>query len=233
MSLCEAGTASFTTSQLRELYSGSLAISPVQSPPDSDRNNDEYKLLNTRALTEIVKKLKEKNTIPTAPRPNAENIDEMIAQHRERLNALATSIRNEYCWYYKRYAYAIENWIVGISDSRATANTRINEFGQASIELNRRLIDITTIIAAITEDQYSTASKMSTDINSLNGELENQFSKLKRQAEVLQKEAPEAEMKKRMVEYTKEKSKANNNLLSFYFFLDVVALGILFYVYRA
>jgi hypothetical protein len=94
-------------------------------------------------------------------------------------------------------------------------------------------MDLTSIINAISQDLYNTASQSSDEINSLNTQLNEQFGKLKKQAEVLQAEAPQAEMKKRMVEYTREKAKANNNLLSFYFFLDVVALGILFYVYKA
>jgi hypothetical protein len=38
---------------------------------------------------------------------------------------------------------------------------------------------------------------------------------------------------KKMVEYTKQKGKANGNLVLLYTFMNLIALGMLFYVYRA
>ena len=70
-------------------------------------------------------------------------------------------------------------------------------------------------------------------INDLNDQINNYFKILQGHAAILKKEVPAVEIRKRMVEYTKEKANANRNLLSFYFFLDIVALGILFYVYKA
>jgi hypothetical protein len=37
----------------------------------------------------------------------------------------------------------------------------------------------------------------------------------------------------RMIEYTREKAKATNNLMQLYGFLNIVALGVIFYVYRS
>jgi hypothetical protein len=233
MSLCEASTSAFSITELDALYAGPQAISPNPSPPDSDRNQDEYKLLTTAAQARIIGDLKSRGIIPAAPAFNVESIDDAAASYRDKLNALGDSMKAEYCWYYKRYSYAIQQWIYAIADSGTSANGAINQYGGRSIALNRRLIDLTALITAVTKELYNTASSTSDGINSLNGQIDAQFSKLKKQAEVLQREAPEAEMKKRMVEFTKEKTNANNNLLSLYFFLDVVALGILFYVYKA
>ncbi len=235
MSLCPARTAGFTNAELDALYAGPLAISPNPSPTNSDRNQDEFKLLTSAAQSRIVNDLKARGIIPAPPAMNAESIDEVIGQYRDKLNALGDSMKAEYCWYYSRYAYAIQQWIYLIAETRAPggASSELTQYGSRSIALNRRLIDMTTLISAISKELYDTASKTSDSINSLNGQLDSQFTKLKKQAEVLQREAPEAEIKKRMVEFTKEKTKANDNLLSLYFFLDVVALGILFYVYKA
>lgn len=233
MSLCPARTSAFSMTELDALYAGPSAVCPNPSPPDSDRNQDQYKLLSNAAQTRIVNDLKARGIIPAPPAMNAQSIDEVIGQYRDKLNALGESMKAEYCFYYSRYAYAIQQWINAIADRGSSQTDSISAYGSRSIALNRRLIDLTTIISAITKELYDTASKTSDSINSLNAQLDEQFGKLKKQAEVLQREAPEAEIKKRMVEFTKEKTKANDNLLSLYFFLDVVALGILFYVYKA
>lgn len=233
MSLCPATTTAFTNAELDTLYANPLAITPNPSPPDSDRTQDEFKLLSSTALTRIINDLRTRGIIPTPPAMNAENIDEVIGQYRDKLNALGESMKAEYCFYYSRYAYAIQQWIYLIAETTTANNSELMQYGSRSVALNRRLIDLTTLISSITNEMYNTASRTSADINSLNTEIEAQFGKLKKQAEILQREAPEAEMKRRMVEFTKEKTKANDNLLSLYFFLDVVALGILFYVYKA
>jgi hypothetical protein len=41
------------------------------------------------------------------------------------------------------------------------------------------------------------------------------------------------ELRKRMVEYTEEKNRSAMNLLSLYGFLNLVAIGLLFYVARS
>lgn len=233
MSLCPASTSAFTSAELDALYTGPLAIGPNQSPPDSDRTQDQYKLLTAGAQQRIVGDLKARGIIPASPAMTEASIDDAAASYRDKLNALGDSMKAEYCWYYSRYAYAIQKWINAIAETGANNEGAISQYGSRAIALNRRLIDLTTLISAVTKELYDTASKTSDGINSLNGQLDAQFGKLKKQAEVLQREAPEAEIKKRMVEFTKEKTKANNNLLSLYFFLDVVALGILFYVYKA
>lgn len=229
MSLCAPVTSGFSSSELDAVYSGPLAVSPNPPPTSRDANN----MLTSDALAGIISNLKSRGIIPAPPPTNVANIDESAKQFRDKLNALADSMKAEYCFYYSRYAYVIQQWISAIADHSAGGTAPTTDYGSKAVALNRRLMDLTTIISAITKNQYTTASQMDGQINSLNVSLNEQFGKLKKQAEILQREAPEAEIKKRMVEFTKEKAKANNNLLSLYFFLDVVALGILFYVYRA
>jgi hypothetical protein len=102
-----------------------------------------------------------------------------------------------------------------------------------AVALNRRLQDLSQIANSITQDQYAATKDFQSQINSANTEIQSYFSKLQEQAAILRKEVPQVEINKRMATYTKEKANYNKNLLSLYFFLDVVALGILFYVYKA
>jgi hypothetical protein len=115
MSLCEPVTSGFSSdAELKALYSGPLAVSPNPSPPDSERTPDEFKMLKGDTLRDIVSRLKKQKTIPEPPAFNKPNINEVAATYRDKLNALKESLKAEYCWYYRRYSYAIQQWIYAI-----------------------------------------------------------------------------------------------------------------------
>ena len=232
MAFCTSATSAFTDAELDANYSATTAISPSVLPGTSDRTET---LLNSTYLASYINSLKNvRKIVPAHPSNGADS--ETIRAYVDGLNTLKDNAKAEYCYYFSRYKYAISQLFTNIANATAGSTSSeqlINTLLERAIRLNRRLTDMTQIVNAITVDQYSTAQTLDNQINNLNGELGGQFEKLQNQANILRSEAPVVEIKKRMVEYTKEKAKSQDNLLSLYFFLDVVALGILFYVYKA
>jgi transposase len=229
MAFCKSETRAFTDAELDSNYTETPALSPDIIPSQSDRTDS---LLSASYLARYIADLK--NVKKLVPAPSADS--ESVRAYVDALNTLKVNSQAEYCYYSARYKYAISQLFARIADATAGAATSeqvINGMVDRAIRLNRRLTDLTQIVNAITADQYSQAKTLDNSINNLNGALGAQFEKLQRQASILKSEAPAVEIKKRMVEYTKEKANSQNNLLSLYFFLDVVALGILFYVYKA
>ena len=49
---------------------------------------------------------------------------------------------------------------------------------------------------------------------------------------MLKNEDAVGELRRRMVEYSQEKNLSANNLLALYGFLNLVSIGLLFYIYR-
>ena len=232
MAFCSAQTTAFTDAELEANYSATISLSPSVLPGPSSRTNS---LLSSTYLTSYINDLTNiRKIVPAHPSNGADS--ETIREYVDQLNTLKANAKIEYCYYFARYKYAITQLFSNIANATAGSTSSgqlINTLTDHAIRLNKRLTDMIQIMNAITVDQYSTAQNLDVQINNLNGELGDQFEKLERQAEILRSEAPVIEIKKRMVEYTKEKAKSQDNLLSLYFFLDVVALGILFYVYKA
>ncbi len=231
MAFCKSETRAFTDAELEANYSETQALSPDEVPGQNDRTDS---LLGASYLARHMNELKTKKIVPAHPSNGADS--ETIRAYVDALNTLKANAQAEYCYYSARYKYAITQLFSHIADATAGSTSSeqlINTLTERGIRLNRRLTDLTQIVNAITVDQYSMAKTLDNQINNLNGELGQQFGKLQRQANILKSEAPAVEIKKRMVEYTREKAKSQDNLLSLYFFLDIVALGILFYVYKA
>lgn len=244
MALCQADSSSYSDTELSAAYTNdkTVPIIPPNGFTGKSRTSDPYNLLTESEVNAIVDTMyRVNNKIPMMPEFSL-NSDDTSAQDRAfnkymtDNEILKNEIFDEYCFYNNRYRYAIRQLISMIADATAgvTVNQeRINTLTQISISLNQKLTDMTQIVNGITKLQYEKARLMDQTINDLNTKIKSYFDNLKKQAKILNAEAPAAELKKRMVEFTREKSLVSNNMLSFYFFMDVVALGILFYVYRA
>lgn len=238
MTLCTSSTQSFTNTDLNALYNGQGPVLPTPTPQgnSTDRDSSNAGLLKKEFLDAHIQRLKTANIIPAEPSLQSTiSQDTALAQYTAALNNLVDNLKTEYCFYDARYKYAIRDLFTSIASATSTnaTNGSLTAKTDICILLNYRLKDLSQTISAITESINTSTKGLNTNINSLNSELSSYFTKLRGQAEILKSEAPTAEIRKRMVEYTREKAKATNNLLSLYFFLDVVALGMLFYIYKA
>jgi hypothetical protein len=245
MSLCTDDTTTYSDSTLSDVFSrpNVTPALPGNSPGAGDRTGAPYNLLTPGYLTGYINQLSNNGKIPRSPPAdislsgtNSEIARGKITKYITDAEIMKIDLLAEYCFYNSRYHYAMRILIRLIADATAgtmTDSTRITSLTQSAIMLNQKLTDLTQIVNAITVHLYQSSHGLTTTINDLNTKIDGYAAKLREHALILQSEAPAAELSKRMVEFTREKSLASNNLLSFYFFMDVVALGILFYVYKA
>ena len=248
MSTCPAYTPT-TDSDLTTRFSG--GVMEASAPGDAQRVSSGG-LLKPEYINSRIGALKTGNNplipaTPSIPTPNQPNIDANVAiqAYVAKTETLKSVIKSEYCHYLGRYKFAIRKMVesigtsttgntgVGTGNSGPSIAVTVRTYTDAAKEINTALLDLSQLVNAITEDQYTRAKEFDSRINDLNTEIGNYFAVLQGHAAILKKEVPAVEIRKRMVEYTKEKANAHRNLLSFYFFLDIVALGILFYVYKA
>jgi len=150
---------------------------------------------------------------------------------------LRESIQNEYCYYYNRYIWGLRDVL-----TKAAAGTTGASYNDEKVEvskLNSKLNQILQILQALTTARTDTVnSYYSSDatvkgVNTLNTELTTLSSQLKDHSEQLQSKSLEQNVQSAMIDYSLEKNASSRNLLGIYGFMNIVAIGFLFYLYRS
>jgi hypothetical protein len=72
-----------------------------------------------------------------------------------------------------------------------------------------------------------------TGVNALNGQLDDARKSLTKHMGKLQSNNMEMDVKSSMIDYSLEKNSSSRNLLAIYGFMNIVAGGILFYLYKS
>jgi hypothetical protein len=247
MAFCAASTFPpiTTDSQANLPYTGSIL---------SNGARDNAGLLTDDALESIYKNLANSGKIVSLEIYNANINNDITKGTRETSKVMLdnlgkkednfmNAVKSEYCYYYTRYKYSLNMLFqsivststgVQITDAK---KTEIQGKLDAAKSFNQKLNDlvqITNKIAKKRADEMATINGASnTDgINALNVSITNTFNQLRSNNEVLKKEDAVAELRKRMTEFSQEKNLSANNLLALYGFLNLVSIGLLFYIYR-
>lgn len=154
-------------------------------------------------------------------------------------SATMQKIQQEYCFNYIRYKYCLETLFDKlIMTSKLTS---LPDADRADIQskltraktYNERLNDIIQITNYIAQKRASEMRQQNAEINSMNTSIKSTFDTLQGHSKMLNSENSITDLRKRMVEYTEEKNRSAMNLLSLYGFLNLVAIGLLFYVARS
>jgi ribosomal protein S15P/S13E len=155
-------------------------------------------------------------------------------------------VKNEYDYYYELYKHAIRQLVTVLSIPVSTPvatkipgwtnnQEAIDTYKSAAIALNQNVNDLIYVIDQIAQIRRTQNIPFLTQrVNQLDNSLQKQQEDLMRQRELLSKENQnQMLLMKEMEAYSRHKSKYNNNMLMVYAFLNISALGLLFYVYRS
>jgi len=233
----------FTNTELIARFPGTGATSTnIQGIlPDSvlATNRATDGLLNETYLNEYVATLTNANRIPKPPAPErgVGTPGTSVAGFINAEKMFMDNFKLEYCFYNARYKYALETLITKIGDTYADHSeakaVEVDQWVSIARDLNQKLNDLVQIANTVTTTRFNQAREGNTNINDVNAELGQRSAALQEQAKILNDKNAKAELYKRMMDYTQSKAKVSNNLLQLYGALNVVALGLLFYVYRA
>jgi len=154
-------------------------------------------------------------------------------------SATMGKLQQEYCFYYFRYKYALETLFDKLVNTSKL--TTLPDTDKADIQskltraknFNEKLNDIIQITNYISQKRASEMREQNTEINTLNSSIKSTFDTLQAHSKMLNSETSLGDLRKRMVEYTEEKNRSALNLLSLYGFLNLVAIGLLFYIARS
>lgn len=163
-----------------------------------------------------------------------ENADE-VTGYKQKLIAFHTGIKAEYDHYDARYTYLLKYIMTELSkpESASPGQLTVADATNKAIEFNKRMNIIVQLLQGISKTVYDDISSKSSEITAINADINSKAEKIKQHANMFSKKMNEIELRKRMVEYTQEKARATDNLLTLYFVLNVFALTGLVYVYKA
>jgi hypothetical protein len=167
---------------------------------------------------------------------------------------LRTALQTEYCYYYKRYVFGLTQVLNTAKEASAITELTAIVGSNPSITYNSAKITTQTINSKLnqliqimqklqtirfnslntgTDSYYSKFNSSSTDSTSFNGKLKAQQDSLAAQSALLQSGSFNDDVKQSMIDYTLEKNSSSRNLLAVYGFMNIVAVGLLFYMYKA
>jgi len=201
-------------------------------------------LVDQSWLLDYVTTLERQGKLPVAPDLNKvqsnmfnspETVDPLKV-YVDKENEFQSNLKGEYCFYESRYFSAVNAYLTTIGAASmaqdTTNNNTLSSQQSTAVNLNKKLLLLTQLADAISKKRYNTSEQMNNDINRLNDQLKTRGRRLLEQNQILEKETATADLNKRMVEYTEEKNKANQNILALYGVLNIVALAMIVYVSR-
>lgn len=219
--------SSLSPQQLTADFTGEKRLLPSSILP-TDREGDG--MLKSSMLADWVSRLEGANVIPSLKRtpPSAYTV---------KVTALLDTARQEYCFYESRYRASLTYLFTAIrnasSNPSAEAKQVVDNRLQTTQALNRKVNDLVQIMNTITDKMMKSSTTLQREIAEFNKKLREQRDKLEEQNRIIQSNEAGMKLQKEMVKYSEEKARYSDNLLKMYSFLNIVALGLLIYVYKA
>jgi hypothetical protein len=230
MVLCTAQVApsSIKDDNVNDVCQNGL-LSKISSGSTERQSNG---MLKESEVNRIVTLLVNQKMIPSAP-VDVSQTDEYVAKLDEFIN----TVKMEYMFYDARYRYSLGKLLAAIRQAYMTPTedtTRIiNVYLVYTQTLNRKVNDLTQLMNAITDTLLQTSDAMQASLTEFKEKLAKQREKLDKQNKIITSSEAVTKLQKEMVKYSEEKSRYTDNLLKMYSFLNIVVLGLLFYIYRA
>jgi uncharacterized protein YukE len=226
---CPSNTA-LTDAELNQTYGNGNqpGLLPSSPPLASDREGNG--LLKTSYVKTIIENLKKSGVIPT---PTPTNTIAFFQKQK----VLLDSIKLEYCFYYSRYTYSLGKLFgmirQGYVTNTAESQTAVKKYLGTTQELNKKMNDLVQLINGVSEELLLSSTVMEKEIKEFDNQIKQLQVKLQEQNKIISSSEAVTKLNKEMVKYTEEKARYTDNLLKMYSVLNVVALGLLVYVYKS
>ena len=145
---------------------------------------------------------------------------------------LRQTLKDEYCYYYSRYMWGMQRILVSATQQGSAVDPTFKRNVQ---KLNNTLNIILAVMKGIVNSRMTSLDEYSSNteygVNSLNQELERSRTALKNDSSILQSNDLNTDIQASMIEISLEKNESSRNMLAMYGFMNIVAVGLLFYLY--
>jgi len=153
-----------------------------------------------------------------------------ISTYKTNIAILHTAINQEYCYYYKCYQFALKEYLTALATEGASMPADLLANCQ---HLNRILSQITQLSTALGTKCQTDAAALLTpaELATFTSNLQTIDEKIK--GELANINDSDVDIKAAMIDYTLEKNASSRNMMGIYGFLNIVAVGMLVYLYRS
>jgi hypothetical protein len=224
--VCEPPKASYSSAELMRLFTGGVASDALV--PDASTGR-----VAVATLQAHVAALTAAGVIKARPtqQVGTEKEADMMALVKQDAD-LYTNLQKEYCFYEQRYKFAFKQFL-RLATSRIAADNRA---AQAMLQnaklLNIRLNGVLEVMNYMAAARVPVVESNKTDINARNKLINDRLDKLRKGYGMLSKDNAVILAQREMVRYTEEKNNFNSNQIALWAAANIVALGVIFYVYR-
>ena len=142
-------------------------------------------------------------------------------------------LQKEYCYFEQRYKYAFRKFLELATSRNAADNRAAEAMLQNTKLLNIRVNSVLEIMNYLAAQRVGTTESNKADINRRNEMINKKLDRLHNGYNMLSRDNAVIMAQKEMVRYTEEKNNYNTNQIAIWAAANVVALGVIFYVYRS
>jgi hypothetical protein len=229
MSVCASNTDQINVNSFGQDFDSSKSVLPSGtgfSQLDSNGVVDETALNNW--INSLI--TREEAKAPTATSANPNPAEEFA----RKAQALRSKINTEYCYYYVRYTWGLTNVLTTAATvPGASASSDYINRKERLKTINGRLNQILQVAQALKVNRETALKNYySSDLNMLNKDLDATRDSLIKHSKILATNEMEMNVRKAMVDYTLEKNSSSRNMLGIYVFMNIVAGGLLYYIYK-
>jgi hypothetical protein len=231
---CSVNTETITNANYSVKYNGTSCLPGGNGFPTGSINTNG--VIDSTLLTNHVKSLldSEKALAPET----IKQLEEMNPAQDFATNSakVRDNINKEYCYYYKRYVFILNDILMQAATQEASLLGDAYTVKKNNTQgLNSKLNQILQVMQAVVNLRIISLKKYygtDTGVNQINTYLDTTRTDLLNHAKLLKNAAMEKDIKSAMVDYTVEKNSSSRNLLAIYGFMNIVAAGLIFYLYR-
>jgi hypothetical protein len=230
MSFSCPSQTSLTDSEVDQQFGSGTVPGLLSLSPKGGSDREGNGMLKATAVNGIIVTLKNSGIIPS---PDTKNVEVFLNKQKE----LIKNTQDEYCFYYSRYRYVLEKLLSvirqGYMNNTADTQRAVQKYLVLTQGLNQKLNDLVQITNGVSEEMLKSNTGLEQQIKAFDQKIKEQQQKLLEQNKIIMSNDAVTKLNKQMVKYTEEKGRYTDNLLKVYSVLNVVALGLLVYIYKS
>ena len=149
---------------------------------------------------------------------------------------LYTNLNAEFCWYEQRYLYALQKFLNAATLQQpqgVVSAAAAQQWLTVTQQLNKRTNSVLQILTYLPKQFSNQMDAARSTMVAANRSLSEKLQRLQASYAKLNRNDALLETQKEMVRYTEEKNHYTHNRLIVWTALNILALGAIFYVYRA
>lgn len=226
LNVCPEPASSYTETDLMKPFAGGVASDSLVPDATSGRVGVALIQAHVNALTGsgVIKA----RPMQTVGKDKETDMMKLVADDK----AFYAKLQEEYCYYEQRYKYAFKQFLA-MATSRVAADNRAAEVMlQNTKKLNIRVNGVLEVMNYLAASRVATTADNKADINRRNELINTKLGRLNKGYAILSRDNAVIMAQKEMVRYTEEKNNYNSTQIAIWAAANVVALGVIFYVYR-